>query len=67
MPLDIVARVLTSFKFSREFVSAIADAMTGKTSFTDFIHIINFSLPQHINMPISTCMSFTVTSVRVTS
>jgi hypothetical protein len=31
MSLGIVARLLTSFKSSREFVSAIADAMTGKT------------------------------------
>ena len=31
MSLDVIARLLTSFKSSREFVGAIADAMTGKT------------------------------------
>ena len=31
--LDVVAQYLTSFKSSREFVSAIADTMTGKTLF----------------------------------
>jgi hypothetical protein len=65
--LDVVARHLVLFKSSKEFVSAIADAMAGKTSFVDFDHITNFSPPQHINMPISTLMSFIVTSVRVTS
>jgi hypothetical protein len=35
MSLDVVARLLALFKSSREFVSAIADAMTGKTSFAD--------------------------------
>jgi hypothetical protein len=65
MSLDIVARHLTSFNSSREFVSAIADAMTGKTSFADSDR--NFSPPQHINMPISTPMSFIVTSARVIS
>ncbi|KIM73233.1 hypothetical protein PILCRDRAFT_829310, partial [Piloderma croceum F 1598] len=58
MSLDVVARLLTSFKSSREFVSAIADAMTGKISFADSDRKTNFSLPQHINMPISTRMSF---------
>jgi hypothetical protein len=67
MSLDVVARHLVLFKSSKEFVSAIADAMAGKTSFADFDHITNFSPPQHINMPISTLMSFIVTSVRVTS
>jgi hypothetical protein len=67
MSLDVIARLLTSFKSSREFVSAITDAMTGKTSFADFDLNTNFSLPQHTNMPISTLMSFIVTSVRVTS
>jgi hypothetical protein len=67
MSLDVVARLLTSFKSSREFVSAIADAMTGKTSFADSDPKTNFSLPQHINMPISTLMSFIVTSARVIS
>jgi hypothetical protein len=33
MTLDVVGRSLTSFNSSREFVSAIADAMEGKTSF----------------------------------
>jgi hypothetical protein len=67
MSLDVVAQLLASFKSSREFVSAIADAMTGKTSFTGSDRKTNFSLPQHINMPISTLMSFTVTSARVIS
>jgi hypothetical protein len=67
MSLDIVARLLTSFKSSREFISAIADAMTGKTSFADSDRNTNFSLPQHINMSISTLMSFIVTSAPVTS
>jgi hypothetical protein len=35
MSLNVVARLLTSFKSSREFVSAIANAMMGKTSFVD--------------------------------
>ena len=35
MSLDVVARPLTSFRSSHEFVSAIADAMEGKTSFAD--------------------------------
>ena len=67
MSLDVVARYLVLFKSSKEFVSAIADAMVGKTSFADSDHITNFSLPQHINMPISTLMSFIVTSARVIS
>ena len=67
MSLDVVARHLISFKCSQEFVSAIADAMTGKPSFAGSDHITYFSLPQHINMPISTLMSFIVTSVRVIS
>jgi hypothetical protein len=67
MSVDVVARLLTSFKASRESVSAIADAMTGKTSFADSNRSTNFSLPQHITMPISTIMSFIVTLVRVTS
>jgi hypothetical protein len=67
MSLDVVARHLTSFKCSREFVSAIADAMAGKTSFADSVLITNFSLPKHINMHISMLMSFIVTSVRVIS
>ena len=36
MSLDIVTRPLTSFRSSWEFVSAMADAMQGKTSFADF-------------------------------
>jgi hypothetical protein len=35
MSLDVIARPLTSFCSSREFVSAIADAMQGKTFFAD--------------------------------
>lgn len=41
MTLDVVGRPLTSFRSSREFVSAIADAIEGKTSFVDFIHATN--------------------------
>jgi hypothetical protein len=67
MSLDVVARHLVLFKSSKEFVSAIADAMEGKISFADSDHIANFSPPQHINMLISTLMSFIAISVRVTS
>jgi len=67
MSLDVVARHLVLFKSSKEFVSATADAMEGKISFADYDHITNFSSPQHINMPISTPMSFITISVRVTS
>ena len=67
MSLDVVAQHLTSFNSPSEFVSAIADAMTGKTLFVDSNHITNFSPLQHINMPISTLMSFIAISVRVTS
>jgi hypothetical protein len=41
MTLDVVARPLTSFSSSHEFVSAIADAMDGKTYFVNFAHMIN--------------------------
>jgi hypothetical protein len=64
MSLDVVARHLTSFNSSREFVSAIANAMAGKRLFAHSDRRTNFSLPQHINMPISTLMSFIVTSAR---
>jgi hypothetical protein len=67
MSLDVVAWQLTSFNSSQEFVSAIADAMTGKTSFADSGRKTNFSLPQHINMPISMLVSFIVMSLQVTS
>jgi hypothetical protein len=67
MSLDIVARPLTSFYSSREFVGAIADAMQGKTSFADFIHMTNSWLPQRISMPTSMLMSFIVTSAWVIS
>jgi len=67
MSLNVVARLLTSFKSSGEFVGAIADAMTGKPSLADSGRKTNFSLPQHINMRISTLMSFIVTSARVIS
>jgi hypothetical protein len=66
MSLDVVARLLTSFNSSQEFVSVIADAMAGKTLIADSERRTNFSLPQHINMPISTLMSFIVTLMRVT-
>ena len=42
--LDVVARPLTSFHSSREFVRAIADALQGKKSFADLDHIIYFTL-----------------------
>jgi hypothetical protein len=67
MSLDVVARHLVLFKFSQEFVSAIADAMTGKTSFADSDLKTNLSLPQRINMPILMLMFFIMTSARVTS
>jgi hypothetical protein len=35
MSLNVVARLLTSFKSLQEFMGAIADAMTGKTTFVD--------------------------------
>ena len=64
MSLDVIARHLVLFKSSKEFVSAIADAMAGSTLFVESDHITNLSLPQHINMPISMLMSSIVTSVR---
>jgi len=64
MSLDIVARLLTSFN-SSEFVSAIADAMEGKTYFVDFRHMTDSLLPQHTNMPTFTLRFFIVTSARV--
>ena len=67
MSLNVIARHLTSFNSSREFVSAIADAMEGKMSFVDFIRLTNSSLAQRINMPTSMLMFFIATSVRVTS
>ena len=67
MSLDVVVRHLILFKCSREFVSAIANTMMGKPSFADSDRITNFSLPQHIKMPILMLMSFIVTSVRVIS
>jgi hypothetical protein len=50
MSLNVVARVLTSFKSLWEFVSAIANAMMAKTLFADSDHNTDFSLPRHINM-----------------
>jgi len=67
MSLDVVARHLTSFHSSWEFVSAIADTMAGKTLFAHSDRGTNFSLPQHINMPISTLMSFIAILVLVIS
>jgi hypothetical protein len=52
------------FRDPKEFVSAIADAMAGKTSFADSDRRTNLSLPQHIDMPILTLMAFIVTSAR---
>jgi hypothetical protein len=43
MTLKVVGQNLASFKSSWEFVSAIAHAMTGKTSFVDSDSIANFS------------------------
>ena len=67
MSLDVIAWHLALFKSSKEFVSAIADGMSGMTSVVDPDRRTNFSLPKHIDMPISTLMSFIETSVRVTS
>ena len=67
MSLDVVAWLLALFKSSQEFVSAIADAMMGKTLFANSDGESNFSLLQRINMPILMLMFFIVTSVRVTS
>jgi hypothetical protein len=67
MSLDVVVQHLISFNYSWELVSAIAEAMAGKISFADSDHIANFSPPQLINMPISTLMSFIMTSARVIS
>jgi len=67
MSLNVVAQHLPSFHSSREFVSAIADAMAGKTSLADSGRKTNFSLPQHINMRILMLMSFIMTSARVIS
>ena len=61
MTLDVVARPLTSFSSSREFVSAIADAMEGKTFFADFTHMTNSWVPQRMTMPTSMPMFFIVT------
>ena len=43
MSLDVVARPLTSFCSSREFVSAIADAMDGRISFADVSRIVRLT------------------------
>ena len=67
MTLDIVGRPLTSFRSSREFVGAIADAMEGKTSFVDPTPLTNSWLPQHMIMPTSMPISFIVTSAWVIS
>jgi hypothetical protein len=67
MSLDIVARPLTSFRSSKGFVSAIADAMEGKTSFADITHISNSRLPQRISMLTSMLISSIVTSAWVIS
>ena len=67
MTLDVVGRPLTSFGSSWEFVSAIADAMEGKTSFADFTHMTNSWVPQRMTMPTSMPMFFIVTLARVIS
>jgi len=64
MSLDVVARHLTSFDSSWEFVR---DAMDGKTSLAESDRMTNFSLAQPINMPISSLVFFIVTSMRITS
>jgi len=51
---------------SREFVSAIADAMAGKASFVDSDLITNFSPPQRISCHFN-LVSFIVTSAQVIS
>lgn len=62
LTLNVVARPLTSFNSSREFVSAIADAMEGTISFnTDVSHMTNSPFPQRINMPTLTLRSFIAT------
>jgi len=67
MSLDVVARPLTSFSSSWEFVSAIADAMEGKTSLVESDRMTNFLLAQPINTPISSLVFFIVTSARAIS
>ena len=67
MTLDVVAHPLTSFRFSREFVRAIADAMEGETSFGDVTHVTNSRLSHHMIMPTSMSESFIVTSAWVIS
>jgi Fungal protein kinase len=67
MTLDVVGRPLTSFDSSREFVSAIADAMEGKTSFAEFTHMSNSWVPQRMIMRTSMPVSFIVISARAIS
>jgi hypothetical protein len=67
MSLDVVAQPLASFRSSKELVSAIADAMEGKTYFADFTHMTNSWCLQRINMPTLMRMSFIATSARVIS
>jgi hypothetical protein len=67
MSLEVVARPLTSFYSSRELVSAMADAMQGKTSFAHFTRMTDSRFPQRISMPTSMLISFIVTSVWVIS
>jgi hypothetical protein len=67
MTLDVVGRPLTSFRSSREFVGAIADAMEGKTPFVDFTPLTNSWLPQHMITPTSMPRCFIVTSARAIS
>ena len=67
MTLDVVGRPLTSFRSSREFVGAIADAMEGKTSFVGFTPLTNSWLPQHMITPTSMPISFIVISARAIS
>jgi hypothetical protein len=64
MSLDVVGKPLTSFSSSRQFVSAIADAMEGKTIHADFTHMTNSWFPQRMTMPTSMPVSFIVTSAQ---
>jgi hypothetical protein len=50
---NVVTQHLTLFNSSWEFMSAIADAMEGKTFFAESNHMINCLLPRPINVPTS--------------
>ena len=67
MTLDVVGRPLTSFGSSWEFVSAMADAMEGRTSFPHSTRMTDSCLPQRTIMRISMPISFIVTSAQAIS